>query len=195
VKPKQFVAQMKPFAQKVLELMNNTTEEAEKAYKDWCEQTDQLFNECSEVIQMRMKGYSPSKVGYFSSSDGGTTRMVNAIREASIKYNQVYVSLCQELGVEELPFPMMKSALFMPTLISLQKAVDESEFTPQELRQLYNQAEGMAKSLLFQDDKIVKSIFEYCDNVIRIKMPISNAINALNVDEYTARYIRTGRRW
>jgi hypothetical protein len=189
MKPKQFVEQMKPFAQKVLELMNNSTEEAEKAYKDWCDQTDQLFNECSEVIQMRMKGYNPSKPGYFSSADGGTTRMVNAIREASVKYNQVYLLLCQELGVEELPFPMMKSALFMPTLISLQKAVDESEFTPTELRELYQQADGMAKSLLLQDDKIVKSILHYCNQAIAHKSPnLSQRVGG--IEEFISKYVR-----
>jgi hypothetical protein len=83
-------------------------------------------------------------------------KMVNAIREASVKYRATTHALRTELNVEVIPFPMMDCAMFMPLLISFHNSVMEKKHDFVTMKRHLEEVTKMARDLQMLDDDLVK---------------------------------------
>lgn len=160
MKAKDWVKVLKPLIEEVLKYMEDTSEQASTVYNAYAERCDQLHRECNEIIDMRMKNFDVSKAMSFFQRDELRTRKTNAIREASVKLKSITTALRNEMGLDTLPFPLMDSMMFMPTITHLQTLVFDNKHELKVLQDLYKTTVIMMNDLCLQDDKLVKAIMD-----------------------------------
>jgi hypothetical protein len=167
MKAKEWVKLLKPLTEEVIKRSKEKSEEATQVYDAYSTAADKLYNECKEIIDMRMNGFKEAgPKNTWLNGNHINDKMVNAIREASVKYRAITHALRTELNVEVIPFPLMDCAMFMPMLISFQNTVMDGKRDYVTLKRYLEEVTKMATDLQMLDDDLVKFFLNSCKEAV-----------------------------